>query len=42
MRKTIEFFNSKFNKINFDENPADKDDEMVWLYATNYNNWRKK
>ena len=30
MRKKIEFFNPKFNKINFYENPADKDDETKW------------
>ena len=30
MRKKIEFFHPKYNKINFYENPADKDDESKW------------
>ena len=29
-RKKIEFFHPKFNKINFYENPSDKDDETKW------------
>ena len=30
MRKKIEFFNPKFNKISFYENPEDKNDESKW------------
>ena len=30
MRKKIEFFEPKFNKINFYENPDDKNDESKW------------
>lgn len=30
MRKKIEFFNPKFNKINYYENPEDKSDETKW------------
>jgi len=30
LRKKIEFFHPKFNKINFYENPSDKDDESKW------------
>ena len=30
MRKKIEFFHPKYNKINFYENPEDKDDESKW------------
>lgn len=30
MRKKIEFFNPKYNKINFYENPEDKSDESKW------------
>ena len=30
MRKKIEFFHPKFNKINYYENPADKEDESKW------------
>ena len=30
MRKKLEFFDVKYNKINFYENPADRDDETKW------------
>ena len=30
LRKKIEFFHPKYNKINFYENPSDKDDESKW------------
>ena len=30
MRKKIEFFHPKFNKINFYENPVDRDNESKW------------
>ena len=30
MRKKIEFFDPKYNKINFYENPADRDDQTKW------------
>ena len=30
MRKKIEFFHPRFNKINFYENPTDKNDETKW------------
>ena len=30
MRKKIGFFKPKYNKINFQENPVNKDDETKW------------
>ena len=30
MRKKIEFFHPKYNKINYYENPEDKSDETKW------------